>query len=57
MSTDRRGRLEVPGGCLLTGEVGWGTWWTSTGRRGKFEVPGGCLLAEEVGWGYLVDVY
>ena len=57
MSTDRRGRLEVPGGCLLTGEVGWGTWWTSTDRRGKFEVPGGCLLAEEVGWGYLVDVY
>ena len=23
MSTDRRGRLEVPGGCLLTDEVGW----------------------------------
>ena len=22
MSTDRRGRLEVPGRCLLTGEVG-----------------------------------
>ena len=23
MSTDRRGRLEVRGGCLLTEEVGW----------------------------------
>ena len=23
MSTDRRGRLEVPGGCILTEEVGW----------------------------------
>ena len=23
MSTARRGKLEVPGGCLLTAEVGW----------------------------------
>ena len=23
MSTDSIGRLEVPGGCLLTDEVGW----------------------------------
>ena len=24
MTTDSIGRLEVPGGCLLTVEVGWG---------------------------------
>ena len=36
MSTDRRGRLEVPGGCLLTEEVGWMTWWMSTDRRGTW---------------------
>ena len=23
MSTDSRGKLDVPGGCLLTEEVGW----------------------------------
>ena len=58
MSTDRRGRLDVSGGCLLTEEVGWRnlvgvycqkrlvgvTWWMSSDRRGKLEVPGGYLL-------------
>ena len=42
MSTDRRGRLEVPG--------------VSTARRGKLEIPAGCLLREEVSWRYLVYV-
>ena len=41
MSTDSRGKLDVPGGCLLTEEVGWSDWWMSTKRRGKLEVPGG----------------
>ena len=49
MSTGKRGKLEVPGGYLLTVMV--------PGGNGKLEVPGGCRLTAEIGWRYLVDIY